>query len=190
MDMLHTLIKDIKCLQTCSSYVEKQIIDNRQEGILSIEDSCASRCDICIYNRELCQECHLKGHSSWIPSLRACEHCITHDLNCIKLVVVAFSLDSESKNSSAQEEYKNLKDNDPWLFLLAGSPDAVHTCKRMTRHASNWFLSIEGALINRVQLRALRNDRTINGQLKKIFSVAAFRGRDCMDVDSRYLQSL
>ena len=93
-------------------------------------------------------------------------------------------MDSESKNSSAQEAYKKIENVNSWLYLLAGTPDAVHTCKRKTQHASNWFLYVEDALINRVQLRALRNDSSIKDKLKTILSIAACRGRDRMDVDS------
>ena len=47
-----------------------------------------------------------------------------------------------------------------------------------------WFLIVQGCTINRIQLRTLRNDPNINGELKKHLTVAACRNRDRMDVES------
>ena len=106
---------------------------------------------------------------------------------CIQLVALGLSMDSESKNRGAQDLFEELNASgeiDNCLTLSDCIPDAVHLGKRILRQFSNWFLIVQGCRINKIQLRTLRNDPNINGELKKHLTVAACRNRDRMDVES------
>ena len=129
----------------------------------------------------------MKGYTGVHPALRACDLCISRGECCIKIAVLGVSMDSESKQQATArsfEEDKNRGKVDPNLQLLSFFPDSVHVAKRMTRSGSNWFLKLEGQLVNRVLLRTLRTDPHIKEELAPHLSVEATWNRDRMNVDA------
>ena len=94
-------------------------------------------------------------------------------------------MDSESKNRGAQDLFRELTASGEignCLTLSDCIPDTVHIGKRISCQFSNWLLIVQGYRINRIQLRTLRLDPNINGELKKHLTVAACGNRDRMDV--------
>ena len=115
---------------------------------------------------------HVTTASAWVKN--------AYDYSCIRI-----SMDSESKNRGAQELFEELNASgeiDNCLTLSDCIPDAVHVGKRISRQFSNWLLIVQGYRINRIQLRTLRHDPNINGELKRHSTVGACRNRDRMDV--------
>ena len=95
-------------------------------------------------------------------------------------------MDSESRNRTAQDLFKEKKIQDTvdsYLSLAQCLPDIVHVAKRMSRQFSNWYLIVNGYRVNRVQLRTLRNDPILKSKIREHLTVAACRNRDRMDVD-------
>ena len=149
-------------------------------------NDCKSSCIECIRENEACDACRNKGQQFTDPSLRACNHCLNMGKKMhTTIVALGLSMDSESKNRGEQDLFEELNASgkiDNCLTLSDCIPDAVHVGKRISHQFSNWFLIVQGYRINRIQLRTLRHDPNINGELKKHLTVAACRNRDRMDV--------
>ena len=145
-----------------------------------------SACIECIRENEVCDVCRNKGQQFTDPSLWACNHCLNMGKKMhTTIVALGFSRDLESKNRGAQDLFEELNASgeiDNCLTLSDCIPDAVHVGKQISRQFSNWLLIVQGYRINRIQLRTLRHDPNINGELKKHLTVAARRNRDRMDV--------
>ena len=80
-------------------------------------------------------------------------------------------------------EEKTGKEN-PNLNIVSVFPDAVHVAKRKRQSFSNWFLWVDDARVNLVQLRELRNNPSPYSTLSEKISFSAVRNRDRQDVDS------
>ena len=80
-------------------------------------------------------------------------------------------------------EEKTGKEN-PNLNIVSVFPDAVHVAKRKRQSFSNWFLWVDDARVNLVQLRELRNDPSLYSTLSEKIPLSAVRNRDWQDVDS------
>jgi hypothetical protein len=110
-----------------------------------------------------------------------------NNTKCVKLVVLIMAMDSESRNRGAEEIFsreREVKITDPEFAIVSMLPDGVHVGKRMNCHFSNWFLLFLGNRINRVLIRAVRNDQYLKCHLQPFLSVASCRLRDRMDVES------
>ena len=71
--------------------------------------------------------------------------------------MLGISMDSESRNRSAQDIFKEKKlagERDS-LKCCETFPDAVHVGKRKRQSFANWFLFVNGERTNLVQLRTL-----------------------------------
>ena len=120
------------------------------------------------------------------PELRACDHCLNNEVKCNRLAVIGVTKNSESRNAGGQRmlmEEKTGKEN-PNLNIVSVFPDAVHVAKRKRQSFSNWFLWVDDARVNLVQLRALRNDPNLYSTLSEKIPLSAVRNRDRQDVDS------
>ncbi len=112
---------------------------------------------------------------------------MTNEEKCVKAVVLIFSMDSESRNSTAQDTLQDEKDNkllDPYLQLMEPIPDGVHVAKRKCQGFCNWFLWVNGYLCNLVLLRELRLDKFIQPLLQPHLALNSVRNRDRQDVNS------
>lgn len=82
----------------------------------------------------MCAECQVK-HKFINPALRAYHECLNTEGNYIKMVCLAWIMDSESKNKDSQTSLnQNNKDNEDAdqtdsTVLLTAFPDAVHVAK-------------------------------------------------------------
>ena len=84
-----------------------------------------------------------KGHISYVPSLRRCDHCLDKGLICRRMDVFVLSTDCESFNKTAFEIIKSKIENgeiDPYLSLLSILPDCPHVGKSLKASFSNWWL--------------------------------------------------
>lgn len=134
----------------------------------------------------MCADCKRKGHQNVEPELRACDYCLNNDKRCNRLAVICVTQDSESRNAGGQRmlmEAKARKEN-PDLNIVSAFLDAVHVAKRKRQSFSNWFLRVDDARVNLVQLRELRNDPSLYSKLSEKFPLRAVRDRDRQDVDS------
>ena len=59
---------------------------------------CNSYCDTCIAMKTVCGECKELGHSSHIPSLRACRRCLETNQRCLRVALLVVATDCESGN--------------------------------------------------------------------------------------------
>lgn len=142
---------------------------------------CRSTCVNCFTNKELCDDC-INIHQSIYPQLRACERCLMAGVRCRKLTVLGISMDCESNNALAMRKLDD-KDQIPEHLLLRYSiPDAVHAAKKVYRASANWWLWLDGQLINNIMLRSLRQfDEEAAALLRPIISDSALRNRDWVD---------
>lgn len=148
----------IKTVQVCEAC---QRGTPSQQNILKLEHvRCESFCNVCYERKDVCEECQEKGHISYIPSLRCCDHCLDNGLICRRMVVLVLSTDCEQGNKSAFEIFKSKIENgqiDPYLSLLLILPGCPHVGKSMKASFSNWWLKCGDERSNLSQLRTLRN---------------------------------
>ncbi|VDI59965.1 Hypothetical predicted protein [Mytilus galloprovincialis] len=173
-------------LQICLQCIKSGHI-NTENGVIVSGNCCSSKCETCLEQRSVCQDCKRNGQCHIDPSLRCCGNCLRQKEKCVKLMVLVITMDSESKNKGAEEMFEERKKNgsiDPNVSLACCVPDGVHVGKRLARHFSNWFLLVDGCRINRVLLRTLRGDPSLKDKLRPHLTVAACRNRDRMDVDA------
>ena len=96
--------------------------------------------------------------------LRPCFDCLRNELKCIKLAVLGKGMDSESRNQTARDIFKENKlsgEINSELTYCETFIDiaAVHVGKELKRQSfANWFLFVDGEKTNLVLLRVLRND--------------------------------
>ena len=131
---------------------------------------CESFCNDYYKKKDVCEECLGKGHISYIPSLRRCDHYLDKGLICRRMVVLVLSADCELGNKTAFEIIKSKIENgeiDPYLSLLSILPDCAHVGKSLKASLSNWWLKGGDERCNLSQLRTLRN-RSDNATKEKL----------------------
>ena len=144
--------------------------------------------DACLELKSVCPNCKGKGHSSHIPSLRACNTCLDEGLKCHKFLVMVVVTDCEecnkkallTLNSSAKDETLPAE-----LSLIVALPDVVHLGKSLKCSWANWFIDLEGAKSNLVLIRTLRDcgSLDIRKKLRKLLSLDCVRNKDRMAVE-------
>ena len=161
----------IKTVQTCEACQRRT---PGQRNILKLENvRCGSFCNVCYEKKDVCEECLGKGHISYVPSLRRCDHCFDNGLICRRIVVLVLTTDCESVNKTAFEIIKSKIENgeiDPYLSLLSILPDCPHVGKSLKASFSNWWLKCGDERSNLSQLRTLRNrsDNTTKERFRKL----------------------
>ena len=154
-------------------------------SVLKGKGHCKSTCSECISLQDVCQECRKVGHKFINLALRACDECLNTGDDCIKMVCLAWIMDSESKNKNSQTSLnQNQKDNEDAdqtdsTVLLTAFPDAVHVAKNDRASFANWYRLVDGYRVTLVLLATARADPNT-----KHLSLAACRNRDRMDVDT------
>lgn len=97
-------------LQTCLSCLEAQ--SKSSNSILICNSGCASRCESCFDQNEVCRECQENGVQSIEPQLRPCSKCIADEKECVKFVITCYSTDCEQKNKTALEILQSRKEDE------------------------------------------------------------------------------
>lgn len=124
------------------------------------------------------------GQISHYPALSACQRCLEKGVQCIKLIVLTWSVDCESGNRKMADLVNG--EHTQFLDLLLVVPDAVHLGKTYKCSWSNWFLLLgEGDRSTLGTLRTLRNDCniTVRETLHKLLSAESVRNKDRMAVE-------
>ena len=86
----------------------------------------------------------------------ACDECLNTGDDCIKMVCLAWIMDSQSKNKNSQTSLnQNQKDNEDAdqtdsTVLLTAFPDAVHVAKNDRASFANWYRLVDGYRVNLV----------------------------------------
>ena len=188
-EQLEQSLQSIGCLETCLSCIRKGKMCF-SGSVLKGKGHCKSTCSECISLQDVCQECRKVGHKFINPALRACDECLNTGDDCIKMVCLAWIMDSESKNKNSQTSLnQNQKDNEDTdqtdsTVLLTAFPDAVHVAKNDRASFANWYGLVDGYRVNLVLLRTARADPNMKHLLMPHLSLAACRNRDRMDVDT------
>ena len=81
-------------------------------------------------------------------------------------------------------EEKTGKENPNLNIVSVFPPDAVHVAKRKWQSFSHWFLWVDDARVNLVQLRELRNNTSFYSNLCEKTLLCGARNRHKQDVDS------
>lgn len=188
-EQLEQSLESIGCLETCLSCIRNSKMCF-SGSVLKGKGHCKSACAECISLQDVCQACQEVGHKFINPALRACDECLNKGEDCIKLVCLAWIMDSESKNKNSQTSLnQNQKDNEDGdetdsTDLLTAFPDAVHVAKNDRASFANWYRLVDGYRVNLVLLRTARADLNMKNLLMPHLSLAACRNRDRMDVDT------
>ena len=151
-----------------------------QGAVIKGQGHCQSVCPNCMSQGEVCNEC--SGRHKFVrPALRACKECLEKDQECVKMVCLAWVMDSESKNMNSQtiltkrqSETESTTDADS----VTAFPDPVHVAK------NDWYQLVDGYRVNLVILRTARMDPILKEILRSHLFLAACRNRDRMDVDT------
>ena len=70
----------IKTVQVCEACQRRT---PAKRNVLKLEDvRCKSFCNVCFDSKNVCEECKEKGHISFVPSFRCCDHCLDNGLMC------------------------------------------------------------------------------------------------------------
>ncbi|CAB4003668.1 Hypothetical predicted protein [Paramuricea clavata] len=155
-----SLLLTIKTLQICELCVKKIA---PIEHILKYTNICESRCDACLLNNSLCEECKRQGHTSHLPCLRACVNCLERCQLCVRRVFLVLTADCEEGNKAAFRIIKkSIEDGsiDPDLCLLSPIPDVPRMGKSLKAGFSNWYLKLAEERSNLAVIRNLRNRST------------------------------
>ena len=123
----------------------------------------------CLAIESVCNECSLRGQTSHILSLRACNNCIILEKKYKQSIVLVITADCEEGNKKAFEMIKAEIDNGnvpPDFLLLTPILDIPHVGKSVKASYSNWFLKIGTERGNLSMIRNLRNRSTPDIQSK------------------------
>ena len=185
-EMLQSIQKSAKTIQTCERCLKQQPATNH---IVSFETSqCLSSCDECLELKSVCPNCKEKGHTSHLPSLRACNTCLDEGVKCNKFLVMVVVTDCEECNKKALSTLNSNAEDETLpgeLSLIVALPDVVHLGKSLKCSWANWYIELEGAKSNLVLLRTLRDcgSPDIRRKLRKLLTLDCVRNKDRMAVE-------
>jgi hypothetical protein len=136
-EQLEQSVASFEVLNTCLSCL-KNLKMSFAGAVLKGNGHCKAErpdCKTSSDNERICDHCQDVGHKFVKPSLRACEECITNGEECVKMVCLIWTMDSESKNKSSQITLtQKQKDEDSDVNkLVTALPDAVHVAKNDRR---------------------------------------------------------
>ena len=108
--------------------------------------------------------------------LRLCSYSLPNELKCIKLAVLGITMDSESRNQTAQDIFKENK--------LSGEIDCQQVGKKKRQSFANRFLFVDAERTNLVPLRTVRNDTLLRDEIFPHLRLNLVGNRDRRDVKS------
>lgn len=149
-----TIKQEMSEVNVCLRHLQQKLIETKN-GVIRSHAKCYSYCPSCVEIKKVCADCERKGHQNIEPELRACDHCLNNEVKCNRLAVIGVTQDSESRNAGGQRmlmEEKTGKENPNLNIVSVFPPDAVHVAKRKWQSFSNWFLWVDDARVNLVQL--------------------------------------
>ena len=114
------MVNEAKHTEVCLHHLESEQI-SIENSVITNSEKCNSLCPECAQRETLCDFCLGKGVFSVNLIFRPCNYCLKTDIKCIKLAVLGISMDSESRNQSAQDIFKEKK--------LAGERDSLKYCE-------------------------------------------------------------
>ena len=182
--MHNNIFKESLCTCKASSYCRQSFILSEITHLnikyLVYYSDCAS-------NNSICQTCQSNGQKFVEEPLRACSRCINSGIQCVKLLVLAWSADCEENNKQAMLKLIQEKTGGtlpPKLHFLLPIPEATHVAKCLKGSFSNWFLNKGGERFNLSNLRTLYNDPNpaIREKMRSVVTLSAVRNRDRMSV--------
>ena len=183
-EQLISSTSNMQNLQCCLNYLKKSKMQF-QGAVMTGLGQCNASCDKCLQEKDVCNECAALGHKFINPALRACSECIENEQKCIKLCLLSWIMDCESKNKKSLQLFQTEKASNEVnqaLSLVSPLPDAVHVAKLDRASFANWFTFVDR--VNLVLLRTCRLDPIMKDQLTPKLSLAAYRNRDRMNVDT------
>lgn len=135
-----------------------------------------------------CIDCATVGHTSYIPSLRACSNCIETGHICRKLAVYVITLDYEEGNKQAMMEIMRTKESrtiDPDFLLLVPMPDVMHVGKSLKCSFANCFFMLSGyrSVLSLIRSLPKYGDNDIKENIQRLLKSENVRNRDRMTVD-------
>ena len=184
--MLQSIQNSVKTIQICERCLKQMNVTNH---IVSYEaSSCLSSCNDSLATKSVCANYMEKGHTSHIPSLRACNTCLAEGLKCNRFLVMAVITDCEECNKKALLALNSIAKNETLpaeLSLVVAIPDVVHLGKSLKCSWANWFIDLEGARSNLVLIHTLRDSGSldIRRKLKKCLTLDCVRNKDRMAVE-------
>ena len=163
-------------LQCC-----KACLESSKDTIVCSQCCESSLCETCLNLEAVCDKCKEEGQLSYCPSLRACKRCLENHIQCVKFLVLAWSIDCESGNRKMADLVTEEKIQ--FLEYLVVFPDVVHLAKTYKCSWSNWFLILgEGDRSTLSTLRMLRNESSpeITEVLQNLLTAESVRKKDRM----------
>lgn len=163
-------------LQCC-----KACLESSKDTIVCSQCCESSLCETCLNLEAVCDKCKEEGQLSYCPSLRACKRCLENHIQCVKFLVLAWSIDCESGNRKMADLVAEEKIQ--FLEYLVVFPDVVHLAKTYKCSWSNWFLILgEGDRSTLSTLRMLRNESSpeITEVLQNLLTAESVRKKDRM----------
>ena len=185
-EMLQSIQNSVKTIQICKRCLKQM---NATNHIVSYEaSSCLSSCNECLATKSVCAKCMEKGHTSRIPSLRACNTCLAEGLKCNRFLVMVIVTDCEECNKKALLALNSSAKNETLpaeLSLVVALPDVVHLRKSLKCSWANWFIDLEGARSNLALIRTLRDSGSldIRRKLRKCLTLDWVRNKDRIAVE-------
>lgn len=147
-EQLKLSVESIEYIQTCLSCIKKGKM-SFEGSVLKGNGQCKSRCSECIAQQAVCQSCKEIGHKFVHPTLRACGECLNEGGECVRMVALAWIMDSELKNKNSQKALsQNQRNNEhpdvaATSELLTAFPDAVHVAKNDRASFANWYRFVD-----------------------------------------------
>lgn len=163
-NLKENVIKEVMQLLCC-----KACLESSKDAIVCGQCCESSLCETCLNLEAVCDKCKDERQLSYCPSLRACKRCLENHIQCVKFLVLAWSIDCDSGNSKMADLVAEEKIQ--FLEYLVVFPDVVHLVKTYKCSWSNSFLIVgEGGRSTLSTLRMLRNESSleITGILQKL----------------------
>ena len=185
-DMLNMFAKQIDVLQSCKACLEKtrsvELISQCNKAI------CSKKCETCWEQKQVCDERSKNVQVSYSPALRACNHCLENNIQCVHLAILALSSDCDEGNKQAMKLLEQLQRDvsvDPHLELCVYLPEAVHVGKSCKCSLSNWFCLFDNSRLSFAVVHTLREDSdfAIKSQLRKLLTKEDVQNKDRMAVE-------
>ena len=172
-------MQNLPCCLNCLKTSKMQF----QGAVMTGLGQCNASCDKCLQEKDVCNECAALGHKFTNPALRACSECIENEQKCIKVCLLSWIIDCESKNKKSLQLFQTEKASNEVnqaLSLVSPLPDAVRVAKLDRASFANWFRFVDRYRVNLVLLRTCRLDPIMKDQLTPSLSLASCRNRDRM----------
>lgn len=152
---IYSLVKSLQTCENCIQHIRADDLVFNNENV-----NCNRICQKCLEFEKVCNDCTLRGQTSYIPNLRACDACLDANINCVQCVLLIVCADCEEGQKNA---FKSIRSEieassiDPEYLLLTVLPDVPHVGKSLKCSYSNWYLKLGDERGNLSIIRNLRN---------------------------------